>query len=1242
MRLSLRHLFLTALLAGTMGLPLFAQPWTLSTSPTSGNAANQNFVFTFTHPLGYQNLDVVNVLINRYLDGGSACYLAYSQPANVLYLVPDVGPGGALLVAPTSNSQCTVNSWSTSKAGPTLALNVNLSFSSAFAANIGGNNANNKVIYLASRDLSLNSGWQPSGVWRVPPTASSNQQALSLSPARNTSQTVQYSAVLADNSTNFQGLGTVNILINSAIDGNRACYLAYVKDGPTYLVGDDGATLMQLNQPGSVSNSQCTVNPGNTNTSTIGNQRTANLNVTFNNAWTGSKVVYIAARNDAGASSSDWQALGTWMQTGGGGNVTPTSVTPSSGSGTSQLFVVHYADPFGPSDIADGKIHFNSSSNGQSGNNACQVEWTALGSLSLISSFGVVTGTFGGANPISNTFCTVDTSASSLTSTANGYDVRVKVTFNPTFINATTSHQIYASGRNAAGTGPPAVILGTWNTPPPSTAGTITSNPASRTIVQGGTAQYPLTITPPSGFTGAMVLSTSSLPPGTSANFSPSSVTGNSSSVLAIGTNFPNTPTGTYSIIVSAVGGGIVQAQSTVTMIVTAGGGSTISSSSTVIPFGWVSPAETLMFNSNTNTGTAPWYFSVVIQNAGTFAANGNVVAMNACYVQYLAPGNVLVLYADDGMAVVNPGGSTPGTQHQFSNSRCTLDITRSYVQTIGGAMTLHLALTFEPTWSGVKEMFVDTRAAGESELYWTNRGSWTVPSNKLIPVTTDHYDVFRTGANVHETILTPATAGSLAVKNSFPLDNCAWAQPLYVPNVSISGVLHNVLYVATSNATIYAYDADSTTPNPSPLWMRNLGTPYFPTSAGAGYRDIWDCSNGNAQGPAGIIGTPVIDLATNTLYVVGNINIAVPPAQTSLQKLYAIDLASGILLTTPATIASSGGIPAFSANYHNQRPGLLLADFRLMFGYSSFGDSNNYQGWMFSYNRNLGLLDNWNYANAGFTKGSGIWMSAGGPAFDGRKIYFSTGNPIDDSYSAAQYANSLLQVDPIQGSSPGTSNIGLANIVRYLPPQASLWPNTDLDLGSSRVIVVPGTNFSLVGGKAGNIYVVDRTTLQQAYQPFHVGDNGTVDTLLGPEISGGLAYWNGQIFVWPAGESLKAFSLSGGSPVLSTNSGIPSGEQAAAISLSSNFDNFGTGLVWSIVPNGTDASHTYSTPGTLQVFNATNLSWLKTYSLNTNNENQTDSYIKFIPPIVANGKVFVATGGHAPAIQPRVLVFGQ
>jgi hypothetical protein len=785
----------------------------------------------------------------------------------------------------------------------------------------------------------------------------------------------------------------------------------------------------------------------------------------------------------------------------------------------------------------------------------------------------------------------------------------------------------------------------------PSSSFAITANPTSQTIVPGGTAQYQLTIRPPAGFNGTMALSATGLPGAASANFSPSTVTGPGSSIFTIGTNGQSTPTGQYSVVVSAKSGGVTEAQTTVTLTVTAP--LTVPSSSTVIPFGWVSPAETLMFTANMNSTSAPQYFSVIVENAGTAAANGNVAATHACYIYYQAPafGNVLALANDnlDGNYWVNPGGNMPGTQGQIANSQCTLDIGRSYVQTVGTVMTVQLALTFKSAWSGPKEIFVDTGDAAGNYLYWTNRGSWTVPASGLIPVTTDHYDVFRTGANVHETVLTPANAGTLSVKKALPLDNCAWAQPLYVPGLTINGAPHNVVYVATSNATIYAYDAEGT--STTPFWTRSLGT-----AATNGHPDIWDCSKPTPQvlvgGPVGIIGTPVIDLSSNTMFVVAN--LLGPPVQ---HKLFGIDIVSGAIKLGPTVIASSSGVsPAFDSSKQNQRPGLLLADYSVIFGYASYGDGFPYRGWMFNHNRdNLGLVDNWRYNSEVPRGGAGIWMSGGGPAFDGTNVYFTTGNNIDytptgdyDPQPIGQ-SNSLLQVDPRGGNNPGTVGSGLANIHQFIPAQAAGWVGGDKDLGSSRVIVVPGTNYVLLGGKGGFIYVLDRKAPINSDNcsvnvncslkwSFGVSDNGTDQGL---PIASGLAYWNGNVYTWAGGDHIRSFSLSPPPATIAIHGGSDLeflGELGVPLTISSSFDT--NGLIWGVLPAASHSSHHPDSGGQLMVYDATNLNSKFTYDLKFPSDTAGDHFQKFTPVVVANGKVFVVTGGQPPAIPPRILVY--
>ena len=138
-------------------------------SPARGSGASQTFTFTFTDTKGYQDLGVLDILINNFLDGRQACYLAYSRPAGVLYLVNDAGTAlssGLPLngTGAVSNSQCSVSSVGSSAAGSgnTMTLVLNLSFTGAFEGN--------RVIYMAARDATdaNNSDWQSLGSWTVP------------------------------------------------------------------------------------------------------------------------------------------------------------------------------------------------------------------------------------------------------------------------------------------------------------------------------------------------------------------------------------------------------------------------------------------------------------------------------------------------------------------------------------------------------------------------------------------------------------------------------------------------------------------------------------------------------------------------------------------------------------------------------------------------------------------------------------------------------------------------------------------------------------------------------------------------------------------------------------------------------------------------------------------------------------------------------------------------------------------
>jgi len=287
-----------------------------SLSPVVSSGASQLYTFQFSDTAGYQALGVVNVLINNVLDGRQACYLAYSVPDGTLYLVPDSGGGllpGIMLggTASTSNGQCTVSGAGSfaSGSGTTLTLMLNVNFASSF----GGN----KVVYLAARDSSgSNSGWQTMGVHGVPPLPSGFPNPVGMSPSSGTTATAAVTLTYQD-ATSAHNLQTLWALINSAIDGREACYVAYYAPGnQLYLYPDNGdgtqAASMALTGTNSLSNSQCTVSAQGSGYVMGGAQGILTLNIGFKPAFAGHQGVWMAAQTLGGAQTSAWQALGNW------------------------------------------------------------------------------------------------------------------------------------------------------------------------------------------------------------------------------------------------------------------------------------------------------------------------------------------------------------------------------------------------------------------------------------------------------------------------------------------------------------------------------------------------------------------------------------------------------------------------------------------------------------------------------------------------------------------------------------------------------------------------------------------------------------------------------------------------------------------------------------------------------------------------------------------------------------------
>jgi hypothetical protein len=279
------------------------------------SGATQDIAFQFSDTRGWDHLTVLNILINDSLDGRQACYLAYSNVLRTFYLVPDSGNGllpGASGDHPftLSNSQCSVSNGLSpvSQGSYDVAFDLKFTFSPSFSGN--------KIIYAAAGDEAGNTGWQTMGVVGIPPLATTFPNPVGMTPSSGTTTnaTLTFTYQDATSPSNFQ---TTWALINTALDGRGACYVAYYAPAnQVFLVPDNGdgtqATAITLGGTGSISNSQCTVYAQGSSVVKTGAQIAVTLNIGFTPAFGGPKAVWMAAQTLNGAATSAWQALGAW------------------------------------------------------------------------------------------------------------------------------------------------------------------------------------------------------------------------------------------------------------------------------------------------------------------------------------------------------------------------------------------------------------------------------------------------------------------------------------------------------------------------------------------------------------------------------------------------------------------------------------------------------------------------------------------------------------------------------------------------------------------------------------------------------------------------------------------------------------------------------------------------------------------------------------------------------------------
>ena len=489
------------------------------------------------------------------------------------------------------------------------------------------------------------------------------------------------------------------------------------------------------------------------------------------------------------------------------------------------------------------------------------------------------------------------------------------------------------------------------------------------------------------------------------------------------------------------------------------------------------------------------------------------------------------------------------------------------------------------------------------------------------VSVLTQHNDTSRTGQNLQETQL---TTSSVNVANfgklfSLPVDGNIFAQPLYVPALTIGGATHNVVYVATAQNSVYAFDADSG--NTTPLWTVNLGTPV--PSQDICSTDPVECPYTDVIPVIGILATPVIDPVSGTIYVVANTK------DTSGKyhfKLHALDLTSGAEKFGGPTEITATGLTQLTELC---RPGLLLVNGTVYLAMGSVGDFPTWHGFVMGYNastlQQVAVYNSTLQHND--VGGAGIWQTGNGLVADASgDVYAITSNGNFDVNTGGQdYGSAYLK---LSGSA--------LSVLDYFVPynQASMNPEEDnVDLGSGGPLLIPNTSILVGAGKDAVLRVVNTAGMGE-YNP---NQNNNVQNFVAtnPPVLGSPVYWDSPnsgpvIYLWGQADWLKAWAFNTQTSLLNTTpvsksviSGAP--YDTAALSLSANASTSGTGILWASRPIS-GSSNPGPTAGVLYAFDATNLKTELWDSQQNSARDAVGNYAKFAPPTVVNGKVYLAT----------------
>jgi hypothetical protein len=487
------------------------------------------------------------------------------------------------------------------------------------------------------------------------------------------------------------------------------------------------------------------------------------------------------------------------------------------------------------------------------------------------------------------------------------------------------------------------------------------------------------------------------------------------------------------------------------------------------------------------------------------------------------------------------------------------------------------------------------------------------------VEVLTAQYDNFRTGANLHETVLKPSNVDARTFRKLFSrtVDGDIFAQPLYVPSLAIPGVgRRNVVFVATEHDSVYAFDVNGS--RDTPLWKTSFIDPQHGIST-LTERDVL-CPFITPE--VGITPTPVIDRVSKTMYVL----VRTKEHGVFVQKLHAVDISNGkerpgspvvIAAAVPGTgTGATGGMVRFDPLRENPRAALVLVGGVVYLTWASSCDVGPYHGWVMAYDaRTLQQRAVLNTSPDG--DDAGIWQSdAGAAADDEGNVYVVTGNGDFNGAKAGgrDFGDTVLKLH-LTGRSLTIRDF-------FTPFNQKILDEKDWDLGSQGPVLLPAQpapprHLLVVAGKEGKLYLLDRDKLGK----FREGaDSQILQSIKVKDAYGAAAYWNGQVFFTDRTCTTRDFAVEAGRLVLKgTTARMPSPGATPIVSADGTRD----AILWVVSTKEWNESH-MDRPAVLYAYDATDITHELYNSEQRSERDRAAMTVRFAIPTIADGHVFV------------------